>query len=424
MTTATFDTAAWKDGKRHAWLLGLLIPALPLIGWALVARTGLPLFWWSGPIFYFLIIPPLEMLIGVDRNNPPDGAVERLENDRYYRFCTYLYLPLQYASLIGSAYVVARGGLSMLDVLGIALTTGLSSGVGINAAHELGHKKPALERWLAKIALAPTAYGHFFVEHNRGHHVRVATPEDPASSRLGESFWAFLPRTVIGSARSAWNLERERLARSGQGPWTLRNDVLNAWLMSVALFGGLILWLGPVIIPFLLIQAAYGFMLLEVVNYLEHYGLVRQKQADGRYERCQPQHSWNSNHVVQSAAVSPATPFGSPRQPNPPLSGAAALRAVAAASVGLRQHGCARLRAAVVALGDGQARTRPLPGRRDTGQRPSAAAPEDSGAIWRRLPRAGLSSSHGCLSLSRLRLPLQRSERRAPRGLQGRHALA
>lgn len=298
MTTATFEAAAWKDGKRHAWLMGLLIPSLPLLGWALVAATGLPVFWWIGPIFYFLIIPPLELLIGEDRNNPPDSAVERLENDRYYRYCTFLYLPLQYASLIGSAYVVARGGLSWPDVLGIALTTGLSSGVGINAAHELGHKKPALERWLAKIALAPTAYGHFFVEHNRGHHVRVATPEDPASSRLGESFWAFLPRTVIGSARSAWNLEKERLGRSGRSPWTLRNDVLNAWLMSVVLFGGLILWLGPVIIPFLLIQAAYGFMLLEVVNYLEHYGLVRQKQADGRYERCQPQHSWNSNHVV------------------------------------------------------------------------------------------------------------------------------
>lgn len=298
MTTATLEAAAWKDGKRHAWLMGLLIPSLPLLGWALVAATGLSVFWWTGPIFYFLIIPPLELLIGEDRNNPPDGAVERLENDRYYRYCTFLYLPLQYASLIGSAYVVARGGLSWLDVLGIALTTGLSSGVGINAAHELGHKKPALERWLAKVALAPTAYGHFFVEHNRGHHVRVATPEDPASSRLGESFWAFLPRTVIGSARSAWNLEKERLGRSGLGPWTLRNDVLNAWLMSVVLFGGLILWLGPVIIPFLLIQAAYGFMLLEVVNYLEHYGLVRQKQADGRYERCQPQHSWNSNHVV------------------------------------------------------------------------------------------------------------------------------
>ena len=298
MTTVTLEAAAWKDGKRHAWLMGLLIPSLPLLGWALVAATGLPVFWWIGPIFYFLIIPPLELLIGEDRNNPPDSAVERLENDRYYRYCTFLYLPLQYASLIGSAYVVARGGLSWPDVLGIALTTGLSSGVGINAAHELGHKKPALERWLAKIALAPTAYGHFFVEHNRGHHVRVATPEDPASSRLGESFWAFLPRTVIGSARSAWNLEKERLGRSGHGPWTLRNDVLNAWLMSVVLFGGLILWLGPVIIPFLLIQAAYGFMLLEVVNYLEHYGLVRQKQADGRYERCQPQHSWNSNHVV------------------------------------------------------------------------------------------------------------------------------
>ena len=298
MSATAENALSWMDGKRQAWLMGLLIPALPLIGWALVSVTGLSLFWWSGPIFYFLIVPPLEFLIGEDRNNPPQGAVERLENDRYYRYCTYLYLPLQYASLIASACLVARGGLGTVDMIGLAFTTGLCSGVGINAAHELGHKKPELERWLARIALAPTFYGHFFVEHNRGHHVRVATPDDPASARLGESFWAFLPRTVIGSAKSAWLLEKERLGRSGQGPWTPRNDVLNAWLMSVVLFAGLILWLGPVIIPFLLVQAIYGFMLLEVVNYLEHYGLVRQKQADGRYERCQPRHSWNSNHVV------------------------------------------------------------------------------------------------------------------------------
>jgi len=298
VTTSAADAGVWNDGKRYAWLLGLLIPALPLLGWALVSTTGLALFWWIGPIVYFGIIPPLEMLIGEDRNNPPEAAIQRLENDRYYRFCTYLYLPVQYASLICAAYLVARAGLSLVDQIGLALTTGLASGVGINAAHEMGHKKPELERWLARVALAPTAYGHFFVEHNRGHHVRVATPEDPASARLGESFWAFMPRTVVGSVRSAWRLERERLQRLGHGPWTLQNDVLNAWLMSVLLFGGLILWLGPVVIPFLLLQTVYGFLLLEVVNSLEHYGLVRQRQADGRYERCRPEHSWNSNHVV------------------------------------------------------------------------------------------------------------------------------
>ena len=86
---------------------------------------------------------------------------------------------------------------------------GVVGGIAINTAHELGHKRASLERWLSKVALAQTGYGHFFIEHNRGHHVRVATPEDPASSRLGESFWAFLPRTVAGSLRSAWGIERD-----------------------------------------------------------------------------------------------------------------------------------------------------------------------------------------------------------------------
>src|SRR5256885_10600105 len=114
------------------------------------------------------------------------------------------------------------------------------SGIAINTAHELGHKRDRLERWLSKIALAQSGYGHFFVEQHRGHHVRVATPEDPASARLGESFWEFLPRTVWGSVRSALALERARLARSGRSIFSLHNEVLNAWAFSAALFGGLI----------------------------------------------------------------------------------------------------------------------------------------------------------------------------------------
>ena len=147
------------------------------------------------------------------------------------------------------------------------------SGIAINTAHELGHKRASLERWLSQVALAQSGYGHFFIEHNRGHHVRVATPEDPASSRLGESFWAFLPRTVIGSLRSAWELERARLDRMGRSPWTLRNDILGAWAMTVVLFGALTAIFGVVVLPYLLVQAVLGFCLLEVVNYLEHYGL-------------------------------------------------------------------------------------------------------------------------------------------------------
>jgi alkane 1-monooxygenase len=174
----------------------------------------------------------------------------------------------------------------------------LVGGIGINTAHELGHKRPALERWLSKVVLAQTAYGHFQLEHNRGHHVKVSTPEDPASARLGENFYEFLPRTVIGSVRSALRLEREREERLGQRFWSPRNELLNAWAMTVVLFGGLIAVFGWVVAPWLALQAVIGFSLLEVVNYIEHYGLLRSRGEDGRYERCRPEHSWNAANVV------------------------------------------------------------------------------------------------------------------------------
>jgi alkane 1-monooxygenase len=197
----------------------------------------------------------------------------------------------------------SHGGLSVLESLGLALTVGMVAGVAINTAHELGHKRASSERWLSRVALAQTGYGHFFIEHNRGHHVRVATPEDPASARMGESFYAFWPRTVAGSLRSAWELERERLARMGRGPWTIRNDALSAWAMTLALYAALALAFGPVVLPYLLLQAVVGFSLLEVVNYLEHYGLMRSCREDGRYERTAPEHSWNSNNVASNVLL-------------------------------------------------------------------------------------------------------------------------
>jgi len=171
------------------------------------------------------------------------------------------------------------------------------AGIAINTAHELGHKKEKHERWLSRVALEHTFYGHFFIEHNRGHHVRVATPEDPASAKLGESIWSFLPRTVIGSLTSAWGLEKRRMKRRGISPWTLRNDVLNAWAMSLVLWGGLVLVFGVGVLPYLVIQAVVGVWLLESVNYLEHYGMRRQRTQSGRYERVNPSHSWNSNNI-------------------------------------------------------------------------------------------------------------------------------
>lgn len=304
--TATVDgeTRTWTDRKRYLWLLGLVVPLLPFGAWRWAdVHDGPSILWWSGPIWILVIIPLLDLLLGEDRSNPPEWAVEQLSADRFYRWCTYLFVPLQYGGLVLACWVVARGDLSWVDQLGYALTVGTVAGVAINTAHELGHKSDRVERWLSKVALAQSGYGHFYVEHNRGHHNRVATPEDPASSRLGESFWAFLPRTVVGSVRSAWTLEAKRLRARGKRVVSLHNDVLNAWLMTVVLFAALVAAFGVRVLPFLVVQAVFGFSLLEVVNYLEHYGLARQQKENGRYERCTPQHSWNSNHVASNVLL-------------------------------------------------------------------------------------------------------------------------
>ena len=312
----------WRDKKRHLWVLGLIPPTAIFVATGFIAlmnwigrqldwswmNTLSPVWWWIGPMLVYLLLPLLDVFFGPDGQNPPEELIEQLENDRYYRYCTYVYIPFQLASLIFACYLwtandlswlgVDDGGLSLVSKIGLALSIGAMGGIGINTAHELGHKKVTMERWLSKITLAQTFYGHFYIEHNRGHHVRVSTPEDPASSRFGETFWAFLPRSVWGSLRSAWSLEANRMKRLERAVVHPSNDVLNAWAMSIVLWGVLAAVFGWQILPFMLLQAVYGFSLLETVNYLEHYGLLRKKNARGRYERCTPQHSWNSDHIA------------------------------------------------------------------------------------------------------------------------------
>ena len=303
------STDGWQDKKRHLWLIGLVVPSLAFIGVGLNQLTGWSVWLWIGPIIVLVVVPAIDLLVGLDRANPPDDMIEALENDKYYRWITYAFLPIQYVGFVGVFYLLANpdiGGFSTLDKVGLAISIGCIGGIGINTAHELGHKKEANERWLSKIALAQVAYGHFYIEHNRGHHVRVATPEDPASSRLGENFYQFWPRTVFGSLRSAWRLEKRRYARKKLHPFRLGNDVLNAWLMTAVLWGAVIAWLGVEIAPYLVLQAVVGFTLLEVVNYMEHYGMLRQKVGVGereRYERVLPSHSWNSNNIATNVLL-------------------------------------------------------------------------------------------------------------------------
>ena len=140
-TEPSVPQARWRDPKRHAWLLGLVVPTLPFITWGLVEATGLGALWFFGPVLVFGIFPLLDLAIGMDARNPPDGVIKWLEQDRYYRWCTYLYLPVQYAGLVLACWLFAKPSLSVADKIGLALTVGMVSGIAINTAHELGHKR-------------------------------------------------------------------------------------------------------------------------------------------------------------------------------------------------------------------------------------------------------------------------------------------
>ncbi len=308
---------AWRDSKRYLWMLGLVIPVTPLVGLGLFNLTGMGVWLWLAPITFLGIIPIFDLFTGYDDSNPPEEIVESLDQDRWYRWVTYLYIPVQYIGFIISMYFLATNSdLTTSNRIALSVSVGIVAGVAINTAHELGHKREEVERWASKIALAQSFYGHFFIEHNRGHHVRVATPPDPASSRMGESLYRFWPRTVFGSLRSAWELEANRYKRKGQHPFRIGNHVLNAWLMSVALWGGLMVALFATgiqtsvtplqFLGFLILQGIVGFSLLEVVNYMEHYGMLRQMVGPvdkQRFERVTPAHSWNSNNVATNVLL-------------------------------------------------------------------------------------------------------------------------
>lgn len=292
----------YVDKKRYLWALSVVWPAAPLIGLYLVDRTGWSLFYGFTLIVWYGIIPLLDALFGNDPNNPPEAAVARLEADRYYRILTWLTVPVHYASLFGSVWWIATRPMAWWEVVTLALSLGIVNGLALNTGHELGHKKQTLDRWLAKIVLAVVGYGHFFIEHNKGHHRDVATPEDPATSRMGENIYKFSLREVPGAFLRAWKLETVRLERGGKSVWNLGNEIIQPLILTIAVYGSLLIAFGPdpKLLVFLPIQMAFGWWQLTSANYIEHYGLLRAKMQDGRYERAQPRHSWNSNHIASN----------------------------------------------------------------------------------------------------------------------------
>lgn len=303
MSTVIAIEPTFRDRKRYAWLLSMLVPLLAAAGplWVLLGAPLAAL--WLPVLLIYIGLPVADLLVGEDRSNPPESAIAALQEDRYYRVITWMMVPLLWTAFLFAAWFVARHPLPVHAWLAVTIATGVVGGFCINVGHELGHQRGAFERTLAKLILVPTGYGHFHVEHNRGHHRDVATPDDPASSRFGESIYAFVLREMPGAWRRAWRLECDRMTTLGHARFGLRNDIVQTTLLTLALWTALVAWLGAGVLPFLLAASFWANFQLTSANYIEHYALARRRLPSGRPEPCRPEHSWNSNHLVSNWAL-------------------------------------------------------------------------------------------------------------------------
>lgn len=280
--------------RAAKYLLGLF----PLLIGAVVFTLG---GWWSWfpMLLVFGIFPLIELVLPQSEENLDEELEKDLFRQRVYDFVVYATVPGQFALLFYFLYTITTRDLAAWEIAGMTTGMGISCGaLGINAAHELGHRRKKYEQNMSKALLLTSLYMHFFIEHNRGHHAHVATEEDPASARYGETLFGFFPRTIIGSWMSAWRLENERLQKQGKSWFSLHNEMLRFQLIQVAFTAAIFAafgWVGGV---GFIGAAAMGALLLETINYVEHYGLSRKKLENGRYERVLPIHSWNSNHPI------------------------------------------------------------------------------------------------------------------------------
>lgn len=275
----------------------LLAYILPLSGFAAVYLGGIGSY--LSIIIGFIIIPIIDSITPrSDKNFTAQEEQSKLSN-YFFDILLYLNVPLLYALIGYFFYAVANSSYETYEIVGLLMSIGLVIGTtGINVAHELGHRVTKFEQFLAKMLLLPALYLHFFIEHNRGHHKNVATDKDPASSRLNESIYAFWVRSTVYSWISAWNLEADLLKKKSKPVFSLYNQMLRFQLMQLG-YLLIVFFIGGLQLVFFTVAiAVFGFLMLESVNYIEHYGLRRRKLASGRYEKVLPIHSWNSDHEL------------------------------------------------------------------------------------------------------------------------------
>lgn len=250
-------------------------------------------------IFLFVVVPLVELFLKGSTENLSKVEEEIAKKDKLYDYLLYGLVPMQYLIVGYFLMRVSLEGIPFYAKVGMTTALGISCGVlGINAAHELGHRLTRFERNMSKMLLLTSLYMHFYIEHNRGHHKHVSTDDDPASSRYGEILYTFYFRTIWGSWMSAWNLEAQRLAKTSHSFWSLHNEMLRFQLFQLAFVALIFFLFGWETALFFMVGATMGFLLLETVNYIEHYGLRRKEKANGKYERVLPTHSWNSNHPM------------------------------------------------------------------------------------------------------------------------------
>ncbi|MEL6818300.1 MAG: alkane 1-monooxygenase [Pseudomonadota bacterium] len=299
-TTEDGGEVRYVDKKRWLWVLSTLTPAVPMISALQIANTGYAILAIKPLIIYFVLLPLLDMWFGEDTANPPEAVVDQMSQDQHYRRLLFVAAAMLWLNFLVCAWVIGTQGLPLWAAAFLTIGAGVASGSGLTVAHELGHKPNRLDQWGAKLVAAISGYSHFMIEHNRGHHVHVATPEDAASARLGEGLWTFVCREIPHVAMRGWQLEKVRLEKKGLPVFSHHNDILQGYAVTAIVGLALIIAFGPWMLAFLFVHHLVAWLQLSMANYVEHYGLKRERLANGRYEACQPHHSWNTNHILSN----------------------------------------------------------------------------------------------------------------------------
>lgn len=276
------------------YLLAYSIPVLGILG---IYFQGV---WSYSAFFYaFILIPILEYFLPIDNTNYSENEIENLLQNKFYNVLLYLNVPIVFGCLYFSFTIIQTKELSYFELIGIILSLGIILGSnGINVAHELGHRKLLFERILGKILLIPSHYTHFFIEHNHGHHLDVSTPEDPSTAKYNQNIYAFWIQTVTGTYLKAWKIQKKLNKLENRSLFSLKNDMFWFTVLQFSYLTIVFLLFGLKVLIVAILSGVVGFLLLETINYIEHYGLKRQLLPSGRFERVSEKHSWNSNHVL------------------------------------------------------------------------------------------------------------------------------